>query len=116
LWPALFYHTSKLKYFKTRLTPTAWDHYFSREEVCFALLHLKNGEMTGGLYCSNSFASSYPEKEDLYLEELWKVDEKGVFTEKVENTNGLSVNFEEIHYIEFFKLDGMPKEPQKADG
>jgi hypothetical protein len=111
LWPVLFYNITKLKYFKTRLTPTAWDHYFNQGAACFVLLHLKNDEMVGGLYSGNSFASSYPEKEDLYLEELWIVDEKGVFQEKVENTNGLLVNFEEIKLIEFFKLDGTPIEP-----
>jgi hypothetical protein len=68
-----------------------------------------DGEMIGGLFNGKSFASSYPEKEDIYLEELWKIDEDGKFKEKVKSTNGLLVNFEEIKYIEFFKL-GIPLE------
>jgi hypothetical protein len=114
LWPALFYNITKLRYFRTRLTPTAWDHYFNLGEACFVLLHLKNDAMAGGLYSGNSFASSYPEKEDLYLEELWTVDEKGVFLRKVENTKGLLVNFEEIKVIEFFKLDGTSLKPPEG--
>jgi hypothetical protein len=108
IWPVVFYFISKIRFFRTRLTPTSWDHVFNVIEDCFILLHLKNGQMVGGLYSGNSFASSYPEKEDLYLSQLWKVDEQGVFKEPVENSGGLLVNFEEIHFIEFFKLDFTP--------
>jgi hypothetical protein len=107
-WPVLFYWLAKIRFFKTRLTPTAWDHFFSLKEDCFILLHLKNGKMLGGLYSDNSFASSYPAKEGLYLSELWELDEKGGFIAPVENTGGLLVNFEEVNFIEFFKLNFTP--------
>lgn len=110
LWPILVYLiVTRVRIIKTRITPTSWDHYFNLGEDCFVLIHLKaNDEMIGGLFSgSKSFASSYPEKEDLYLEELWKIDESGIFLEKVEGTNGLLISFEEIKYIEFFKL-GIP--------
>jgi hypothetical protein len=71
--------------------------------------------MLGGLYSGKSFASSYPEKEDLYLSQLWKVDEKGVFKEPVENSGGLLVNFEEVHFIEIFKLDFTPLTTDKSE-
>jgi hypothetical protein len=112
LWPVLVYWcVSCFRIIKTRITPTSWDHYFNQGEDCFVLIHMKaNDEMIGGLFSGgNSFASSYPEKEDLYLEELWKIDENGRFLEKVERTNGLLVNFEEIKYIEFFKLGAPPE-------
>jgi hypothetical protein len=106
IWPIGIYKLCKIKFFRTRLTPTAWDHYFNRGEACFILLHLKSGQMIGGLYGVSSFASSYPEKEDLYLEAVWSVDERGKFDKKLENSQGLLVNFEEISFIEFFKLNG----------
>jgi hypothetical protein len=108
LWPLAVYQIAKIRAIKTRITPTSWDHYFNLGEDCFVLIHMKTDDMIGGLYSVNSFASSYPEKEDLYLEELWKVDEDGKFEEKIPYTKGLLVNFEEIKYIEFFKLDGTP--------
>jgi hypothetical protein len=105
LWPFVVYLIAKIRAIKTRITPTSWDHYFNQGEDCFVLIHMKaDGEMLGGLFSGKSFASSYPEKEDLYLEELWKVDEYGRFKEKVAGTNGLLVNFEEVKYIEFFRL------------
>jgi hypothetical protein len=107
-WPIGFYNLARIPYFKTRLTPTAWDHFFNLKEDCFLLLHLKSGLMLGGLYTAKSFASSYPEKEDLYLAELWKLDENGAFQEPMENTGGLLVNFEEVSFIEIFKLDFTP--------
>jgi hypothetical protein len=110
IWPGAVYCIAKIRVVKTRITPTSWDHYFNEGEDCFVLIHMKdNEEMIGGLFSGKSFASSYPEKEDLYLEELWKVDENGKFMEKVESTNGLLVNFDEIKYIEFFRL-GTPLE------
>jgi hypothetical protein len=108
LWPVLFYNLAKIPFFRTRLTPTAWDHFFNLKEDCFILLHLKNGLMLGGLYTAKSFASSYPEKEDLYLSELWKLDENGAFREPIENSGGLLISFEEVNFIEIFKLDFAP--------
>jgi hypothetical protein len=108
LWPVVFYNLARIPYFKTRLTPTAWDYFFNLKEDCFLRLHLKNGLMLGGLYSVKSFASSYPEKEGLYLAELWEMDEDGVFQNPVENTDGLLVNFEEVSFIEIFKLDFSP--------
>ncbi|MDR1904863.1 MAG: DUF6338 family protein [Treponema sp.] len=71
-------------------------------------LHLKNGQTLGGLYTEKSFASAYPEKEDLYLSELWRLDQVGAFQEPVENSGGLLVNFEEVNFIEIFKLNYEP--------
>jgi hypothetical protein len=34
LWPLAFYHLAKIRFLRTRLTPTAWDHFFSLNEDC----------------------------------------------------------------------------------
>jgi len=116
LWPVAAYRLSKIRFFRNRLTPTAWDLYFNREPDCFVLLHLKEGQSIGGLFSTESFASSYPEKEDLYLEEVWEVDENGAFRAKKENTHGLLVNFEEVQFIEFFTINGTPLNAPGAGG
>ena len=61
--------------------------------------------MLGGLYGPGSFASSYPEKEDLYLQEVWKIGEEGKFIEKIPGSKGVLVNYDSIEYIEFFDID-----------
>ncbi|MHB9291197.1 hypothetical protein Holit_00269 [Hollandina sp. SP2] len=106
IWPWMFWKFSQIPFFKTRLTPTAWNHYFINAEACFILLHLKAGKLVGGMYRKGSFASSYPEKPDLYISELWQVDEEGHFQIPIENSGGLLVNFEEVAFMEFFKPDG----------
>ncbi|GHT87328.1 hypothetical protein FACS1894137_14470 [Spirochaetia bacterium] len=108
IWPCLFWMLSQIPFFRTRLTPTAWNHFFVNSEDCFILLHLKNNQLMGGLYSGKSFASSYPEKADLYIEQLWQLDEKGAFLAPVEKSGGLLVSFEEVAFIEIFKLDFTP--------
>jgi hypothetical protein len=115
LWPVLAYNLSKIRYFKTRLTPTAWDHFFNLKEDCFMILHLKNGQLLGGMYTEKSFASAYPEKEDLYLSELWRLDEAGEFLGPVENSGGLLVNFEEVSFIEILNLNYDPVDTVNLD-
>ena len=83
-------------------TPNAWDYFFSLGKPCFMLIHLKSGILIGGLYYKDSFASSYPEKKDLYIKEVWKIDENGKFLEKIDRTEGMLINYDIIDYIEMF--------------
>jgi hypothetical protein len=109
LWPILLKAILDLKFFKKiiiSLIPKSWDYFFSKRECCFMLVHLNNGRIIGGLYGIDSFASSYPEKEDIYLQEVWKVDAEGKFIERVIGSKGLLVNYDAIEYIELFDIDG----------
>jgi hypothetical protein len=82
--------------------PKAWDIFFSKRKPCFMLIHLKNAQVIGGLYAYSSAASSYPEKEDLYLQEIWQLDEEGKFLKPIDGTMGLLVNYDTVDYIELF--------------
>jgi len=107
LWPILVNLLLKIKFLNKlniSLIPKSWDYFFSKEESCFMIIHLKNGRMIGGLYGTGSFASSYPEKEDIYLEEIWRIDPEGKFSEKIEDSKGLLINHDVIEYVEFFKI------------
>jgi hypothetical protein len=82
--------------------PKAWDVFFGKRQPCFMRIHLKNGETVGGLYAHKSAVSSYPAPEDLYLEELWGIDDEGLFTQPLDLTMGLLVSYDSIDYIELF--------------
>jgi len=97
--------SSILKNKVNSIMPKAWDYFFHKKEPCFVLIHLKDGKVIGGFYGDNSFASSYPEENDIYLEEIWKINERGAFADKIDRTNGLLVNKDAIEYIEFFKIN-----------
>lgn len=107
LWPIIIswiLKSGKLKGKIVHPTPKAWDFFFSQGEPCFMLIHLKSGKYIGGLYSGKSFASSFPHPEDIYLEEVWKVDEQGKFKNKIESSKGILINREFINYIELFEV------------
>jgi hypothetical protein len=83
--------------------PKAWDVFFKKKEPCFMLVHLNNGQIIGGLYADKSAASSYPEEEDLYLQEIWEIGSAGNFKKPIDGTMGLLVNCRSVDYIELFK-------------
>jgi len=39
------------------------------------IIHLKDGRRIGGRFDENSSASSFPAKEQIYIEEVWELDE-----------------------------------------
>ncbi|MBF0164618.1 MAG: hypothetical protein HQL97_03110 [Magnetococcales bacterium] len=85
------------------LTPTAWDHIFEKKASYWVIIHLSDGRKIGGLYSEQSFATVYPAEPQIYLEEVWKLDEDGKFDKKVERSAGIVVLGKEIFSIEFFK-------------
>jgi len=106
VWPIFVNLILKSAFLRGRIvhpTPRAWDAYFGRGNPCFILVHLKNGEMVGGLYSSNSFASSFPNEEDVYIEQVWKIDETGSFDGPIQDTDGILIVGDSIEYLEFFQ-------------
>ena len=107
LWPILWKIITTAKFLRGKIihpTPKAWDYFFSLGKPCFMLVHLKDGNLIGGLYQSASFASSYPDPEDLYIQEVWKIDENGSFLEKMPQTAGMLLTRDSIDYIELYNL------------
>jgi hypothetical protein len=83
--------------------PTAWDYFFCRREHLWVLCHLKDGRMIGGVYSRESTTSSYPHPQEIYIEELWRVDASGRFLSAIPQTGGALVRGDECSFIEFFK-------------
>jgi len=80
-----------------------WDYVFNKREVFWTIVNLKNGTKIGGRYDENSFSSSYPAKEQIYLEEVWKLDDTGAFIEPIERSKGIIIIGDDISSIEFLK-------------
>lgn len=84
---------------------SAWDFYFSQRNGTWVIITLRNGDRIGGNYSENSFATSYPCKESIYLEEQWELWEKGderKFKNKIGSTGGVLVVGDNIEKIEFY--------------
>ena len=85
--------------------PTSWDYIFSSRKPYWVILHLKDGRNIGGVYGSNSFTSSFPNPQDIYLEEVWLLDENNSFVESIDKSAGILMKMNEISSIEFFKYE-----------
>ena len=64
----------------------------------------QTGEKLGGYYGANSFATSFPHKQEVYIEEAWHLDEDGKFTEPIEGTKGTIVNREDCSLVQFLEV------------
>ena len=49
------------------------------------IIHLKDGRRIGGRFDENSSASSFPAKEQIYIEEVWELDESGKFINRLKD-------------------------------
>jgi hypothetical protein len=118
VWPSLaaIVRTNKLvtKYLPSPIKKP-WDYFFStkRNIPCWVIVHIASGERIAGTYWKKSFASSYPAPEQLYLEEVWILDEHNSFTQPVKNSLGTLISGEHITHIEF--LASEPKENKEKE-
>lgn len=104
---ARFFRTSPLlRKFVLHPSPTAWDFFFSQRRPVWVLAHLKTGEMLGGLLAEHSCASRFPNDEDIYIEEVWKLDEAGRFIKRIEQTAGALIKRADCTHIELFATNG----------
>lgn len=105
-WPAIFLKLSRNSFFKQYIidpTPKPWDHVFGKKEPSWIIVHLQNGGMIGGIYDTKSFTSSFPIEEQIYLEEVWEVDEQKNFIKPVDRSKGIIIFNEEIASVELFQ-------------
>ena len=86
------------------LHPTSrpWDFAFSKRKNYWLIVTLKNGETFGGLFGPNSFVTSTPEPEQIYLEEVWHINENKGFDEPKKATAGMLLAGSDLQTIEFF--------------
>ncbi len=85
---------------------TAWDDFFKRRQECWILFHLKDGRMLGGYFGEKSYASTFPQQPEIYVEEVWRVDAGGEFIEKVEGTLGTVIRQADCERLEFLFVEG----------
>jgi hypothetical protein len=104
-WPFLFIRLSGAKLLAKYIIhpcPKPWDYVFGSRISFWVIIHLKNGKRIGGKYDSKSFTSSYPVEEQIYLEEIWKLDDDGKFIRPVERSKGMIFFKDDILAVELF--------------
>lgn len=86
-----------------RRTPSAWN-YAMKLGPRWMRVYLKDGTMVGGVYGGSSFADDENEQ-DIYLQEVYKLNSDGDFLETIENNAGVWIPHDVISYVVFFKRD-----------
>jgi hypothetical protein len=84
-------------------TPKPWDYVFSQGKLLWVAIELSSGELIGGKFGTNSFASSFPNDEQIYLEEAWEVDKDLSFIKRLERSAGIIINGSDVKRMLFFK-------------
>lgn len=92
-----------------RSTPTAWDRMFENRGSCFVRVRLKDGAWAGGWYGSRSYASSYPQPPEVFLQTAWVMDPDGRFVRPIARSAGLHVRGADIDLLELL----LPEEAQE---
>jgi hypothetical protein len=107
IWPLLLVAIFKSTRLARRIQipyPTAWDFFFDRRETAFVLVHLNNGRLLGGYWGGSSYAGSFPNDGDIYLEAVYTLDAAGKFGEPIPNTRGVLLRKEQYSYLELFAV------------
>jgi Family of unknown function (DUF6338) len=91
-------------------TPTAWDFIFSERTKSYLIMfHMKSGAKIGGLYSTQSYVSSFPTSQEIYVEEVWRIDEQGGWLDPIEDSAGAFIKMEECTHVELFQVDTRKK-------
>lgn len=83
--------------------PAAWDYAFSKlNEGTFVWVKLNSGTEYAGKMGARSFASSSTAERDLYLEEVWQINEGDQPWTPMKPTRGVLLCGKDIQRIEIF--------------
>src|SRR5207249_735467 len=101
----------RFRSFMRRLTPiqsrwSSWDVAFSsQQQYFFVRAKLRSGKRVGGVFGQRSFASAYPEPQDLFLEQAWELAEDGSLLGRVPGSRGLFLRREDVEVLEFMAME-----------
>ena len=93
----------------THPIPAAWDWKFTDMKEEWVLVTLKDGTRFAGFFGEKSFASSDPQKRDMYIQWVYDLDKDDNWVYP-KSEKGLLISAGEIRTIEFFPY---PNEPNK---
>lgn len=81
--------------------------HFRKGRPYWIWLTFKSGQVMAGLFGPNSFAGSFPNRQDIYVEQLLSLDEDGKVKALIENSAGAIVRMDDLERIEFFEIEGV---------
>jgi hypothetical protein len=110
-WPFVLRALLRWNWLKRRIQlpfPTPWDFFFYERKPVFALVHLKGGRLLGGYWGGRSYAGSFPNDGEIYLEAVYSLNDKGVFGQPIDGTQGTLIHKDQYDCIEFLEVPPLP--------
>jgi hypothetical protein len=80
--------------------PSAWDVAFQEAGPGFVRVRMRDGTWFAGYYGLNSYASSYPDPPNLFVEACFDIDDDGVILEQIINTRGAVIDCSDAVLVE----------------
>lgn len=98
--------TDFLQRFAPHPTEKPWDYFFlaNRERHYWVIVTMKDGTKIAGKYGCQSFVTSAPAAEQLYLEETWVLNDVGGFDRPRLDTAGIMILSTDMLSVEFFNV------------
>lgn len=90
-----------------------WDYVFSKRKPYWVKIILKDGKIVAGKYGAESFTSSAPAEEQIYLEETWILKDNLGFERPKKRSAGVIVMSTNISHIEFSKYEEEKENEQR---
>lgn len=79
-----------------------WDYYFSKKKTGWVIVNMNSGKKLGGSYGVNSFSSSYPHEEQIYIDEEWVINADDGFERVVEQSEGIIIFLKDAESVSFY--------------
>lgn len=92
------------------LEPRAWERLFLAvlpKKSCAMIVTLKDGTKVAGAYINDGYSGLYPYQSDLFLSEVWKLDNEGRFEARIGGTSGVYVDKSDILLVELFEYQAV---------
>jgi len=90
-----------LKHFRHPI-PKPWDYVFGKQESFWVIVEFFDGTKIGGIYDVDSFSSSFPMEEQIYLQQVWEVN-GDQFLRPVDRSEGVIIWGKYIRCLKFYK-------------
>lgn len=97
------------------LLPSAWEYIFRKPKGMYLRVHLRDGSVIGGLYSVSSFTANPPGVSDLFIEQVWILDEAGNFIQPIPTNRGAWIAHDIISYIEFLEGETEDANEQRTE-
>lgn len=95
-------------------TPSAWDFAFTDRAEGWVRVQSSDGVWMGGWYGSASFASSFPDPREIFLEVGYAMSRDGEFTGEISAPNGIYIRCDDVRLLDFSAHDDLEPLPDEG--